>query len=262
MCKERVHLVKKDYGVLVIAHGTKNNQAKILIENTVQAVQTPFPKTIAYLEFDKEQTISSGISLLENIGVNKIIIIPLFVSSGSTHLNEIKYMLGLDHSTNHPDIQQISINTPILWCSPMDDDPILFKLIFEQINMLSSNSSEENLLLIAHGSEQAYNNHIWKQLLEKLKQKIEHHYSFSAISYATLHPDNVTFVAKRLLRNGKKLIAIPLVISQGYLTEKKIPSKLDGLDVMWNGQTLIPHPLMTSWLEAKISERIVQEEER
>lgn len=261
MGKERVNLVTKNYGVLVIAHGTKNKHAKTLIENTVQDVQTPFPKTIAYLEFDEELTISSGISLLENIGVNKIIIIPLFVSSGSTHLDEIKYMLGLDYSTNHPDIQQISKNTPILWCSPMDDDPILYELIFEQLSSLSSNSSEENLLLIAHGSEKAHNNLIWKQLLEKIKQKIEHHYSFAAISYATLHPDNVTFVAESLLQNGKKLIVIPLVMSQGYLTEKKIPSKLEGLNVIWNGQTLIPHPLMTSWLEAKISEKIVQEEE-
>lgn len=44
----------------------------------------------------------------------------------------------------------------------------------------------------------------------------------------------------------------PLFLSAGYFTMKVIPSRLKELDYAYSGETLLPHPLLGTWLERQI----------
>ncbi len=82
-------------GVLVIAHGSRSKQWVRLVDDAAKQVKTDHPLTVGFLELVKGRKIQDGIDALEAQGVNRIFAIPLFASSGSKHIEEIRFMLGL-----------------------------------------------------------------------------------------------------------------------------------------------------------------------
>lgn len=84
-------------GVLVISHGSRDQGWVDLVDEAVNAVHLPvdIPIYASYLELVEGRLIQDGIHSLEAQGVTEIIVVPLFVSSGSTHIDEISYALGV-----------------------------------------------------------------------------------------------------------------------------------------------------------------------
>ncbi len=84
------------YGVLVISHGSRDGKWVRLVDEAVAQVLRPsdIPIVSSFLEIVEGRLIQDGIRTLERQGVTDIIAVPLFVSSGSTHVDEIGYALG------------------------------------------------------------------------------------------------------------------------------------------------------------------------
>ena len=82
-------------GILVIAHGSPNEDWCAPVRDTVAEVDLPYPAELGFLEFVPNETINNAVEKLDDAGVTKIIAVPLFVSSHSSHIQEIEYVLGL-----------------------------------------------------------------------------------------------------------------------------------------------------------------------
>src|SRR5690606_29380403 len=87
-------------GVLVISHGSRDPHWVGLVREACAAVTLPAelagaPVECAFLELVDGHLIQDGIDRLERTGVTDIIVVPLFLSSGSTHVAEIAWALGL-----------------------------------------------------------------------------------------------------------------------------------------------------------------------
>ncbi|UTR11062.1 cobalamin biosynthesis protein CbiX [Evansella sp. LMS18] len=252
--KEGVFKLETKYGVLIIAHGSKSQGWEDQIKRTVDKVQCAYPIVISYLEFSV-MTIERGIEELEEMGVTQIIIVPLFVSSGSSHIEEIKFALGISHAfSGRADIQPVKLQVPVIWREPMNAHPIVLDILSDQIQELSKAPEKESLLIAAHGSKQPSLSEKWSEQLEKIKSGLERRFAFEQVEYGSLYPDNLREAAEDLLSKGGKVLVIPLVLSEGYLTKKSIPAKLDGLDYIWNGKTIVPHNLVARWIEQQIGE--------
>jgi len=65
------------------------------VRDVVAEVYLPYPVELGFLEFVPNETINDSVKRLDNAGVTKIISVPLFVSSHSSHIQEIEYVLGL-----------------------------------------------------------------------------------------------------------------------------------------------------------------------
>lgn len=254
--------MKTKYGVLIIAHGSKSQEWEDQIKRTVDKVQCPFPIVISYLEFSK-MTIERGIEELEEMDVTQIIVVPLFVSSGSTHIEEVKFALGISHAfSGRADIQPVKLQVPVIWREPINAHSIVLDILSERIQELSKAPEKESLLIAAHGSKQQDLSLKWKEQLEKIKSGLERRFAFQLVEYGTLYPDNLRKAAERLLDKGGKVLVIPLVLSEGYLTKKSIPAILDGLDYIWNGKTIVPHDLVARWIEREIGEAAAEAERK
>ncbi|MNR46508.1 CbiX [compost metagenome] len=48
------------------------------------------------------------------------------------------------------------------------------------------------------------------------------------------------------------VLVAPLFLSAGYFTKKTIPSRLEGLECRYSGEALLPHPLLTDWINRQI----------
>jgi len=86
---------QEKYGILVIAHGSPSESWCSPVRDAVAEVDLPYPVELGFLEFVPNETINDAVERLDNAGVTKIIAIPLFISSHSSHIQEIEYVVGL-----------------------------------------------------------------------------------------------------------------------------------------------------------------------
>ncbi|MCD4810665.1 MAG: CbiX/SirB N-terminal domain-containing protein, partial [Methanosarcinales archaeon] len=86
---------KEKYGILVIAHGSPGEDWCAPVRDAVAEVDLPYPVELGFLEFVPNETINFAVERLDDAGVTKIIAIPLFISSHSSHIQEIEYVVGL-----------------------------------------------------------------------------------------------------------------------------------------------------------------------
>jgi sirohydrochlorin cobaltochelatase len=237
-----------DAAVLVIAHGSPDPDWIRLVEETVSHTKLNVPVRAAYLGGVPGRSIADEVCRLERMGAEAIITVPLFVTAGSSHVNEIQYMLGLLPSAGFSsDVQKIPVETPIVWSPPLEDHPIVEEIVAERVRALTDDPSQEALLLVGHGSEWPGLRERWERLLQRMAVRLQNRFSFSAAWYATLRPDTVAERAC-LLASEHKLVVVPLFVSQGYFTRQAIPGRLAGVPFRYTGETYLPHPLVSDWI--------------
>ncbi|MBU9711888.1 sirohydrochlorin chelatase [Evansella tamaricis] len=242
-------------GVLVVAHGSQNQKWVALIEEAVASLETSAPVTIGYLELIEGKSIADGVRFLENQGVDNIAVIPFFVCSGSTHLNEIQYALGvIEEPAFDTDIELIHPKVPVIWGKAMDAHPLILEVLEARIQPLSEMPFQESLLLVAHGSDRPHFQPVWEETLEDMVEYFKEKFGFSEAGYGTVLPDTITEAAGDLSANGKKkVVAVPVFLSDGYYTSKKIPAKLEGFPHVYNGSAYLPHPSIRLWLQDQVN---------
>ncbi|MFS1514202.1 sirohydrochlorin chelatase [Chengkuizengella sp. SCS-71B] len=246
------------YGLLVISHGSRNEKWVHLVDQAVDEVQLPnsIPKESSFLELVENRLIQDGIYRLEAKGVTDIIVIPLFVSSGSTHLDEISYALKV---TSKPaletDMEPLNIKANIHLGVPVDDDPIIANILYERISDLSDNSQQEVICLVGHGSNEKGFHDKWRNGLNSLAKRIQQIGNFAGSESAMLLPNQVA--SKMKILNNKypehKVIIVPLFLSEGYFTNEVIPSRLKDFTYLYNGKPILPDKKISQWIEQQVS---------
>ena len=89
---------EEDYeqiGILVVAHGHFIESWCGPVRDAVEEMTMPYPTELGFLEMVPNETINIAVDKLDEKGVTKIIAVPLFISSSSSHIAEIEYVLGL-----------------------------------------------------------------------------------------------------------------------------------------------------------------------
>jgi sirohydrochlorin ferrochelatase len=242
----------KKHGVLVIAHGSSKKDWVQLVDEAVNQVDIDLPVVSCFLEMVEYRSIPDGIRQLEGQGVNEIIAVPLFVSSGSTHIEEISYSLGLNlHPKLENEEEPFKINAVVRVCNAMDDHPLISKILIERAKEMSIDPKQEIVLLVGHGSELEGFKEVWEKGMASLAVKIHQEVGFAAVSYATMQPDNLHYRLRTLSRKNRVLV-LPMFLSEGYFTRKMIPSRMEGLNYVYTGKTYLPHPYISQWIEGVV----------
>lgn len=250
----------KELGVLVIAHGSSKKDWVDLVDQAVGQVQLDLPVVTSFLEMVEGRSIQDGIYALESQGVTEIIAVPLFVSSGSTHVEEIGYLLGANkHPGIEVDEEPFQIKARVRMCPAMDDHPLIRDILLERAKEMSVKPEEEVVLLVGHGSDVEGFKQIWEKGMASLAEQIRKKLGFAAAALATMHPDNLN---QRLRKWSQKyrVLVLPLFLSEGYFTRKVIPSRMEGLEYVYTGKTYLPSPLISRWIEAVVQEELSKRE--
>lgn len=265
-------------GILVISHGSREaawvhqveelvSEATVLFKDALlrdscngtrlqqqignSCEMASIPIVAVFLELVEGKLIQDGITALEQQGVTHIHVMPLFVSYGSSHIEEIKQAFGFEPVSDFiGDLEPFHVQAVVQFQEPVVDDPEVIAVLQEQILSMSCNPSNEAILLLGHGSSIDYFYQLWDDGMKQLMQKLDADSSFVAIDYAPLLPEQSRTHLEQLLQMPQvnSVIVVPLFISAGYFTRKVIPSRLSGLDYVYTGETLLPHREMTKLL--------------
>lgn len=246
-------------GVLVISHGSRERKWVSLVDEAVHelASRMDIPVVSSYLELVEGRLIQDGITALEDQGVTDIVVIPLFVSSGSTHVDEIAYAIGAKAVPDmETDLAPFRVRSRVHFGTPMDDDPEIAAMVWDKVKELSANPAKEVILLVGHGSRHDLFRSRWEKGINSLAQRVSE-VSGTGADYALLSPGDVRDKVTSWMERGCDVIVAPLFLSEGYFTEKVIPDRLQGLECRYSGRTLLPHPLLPQWMESQ-AKRLLQ----
>lgn len=249
-------------GVLVISHGSRDPHWVGLVREACAAVTLPAelagaPVECAFLELVDGHLIQDGIDRLERTGVTDIIVVPLFLSSGSTHVAEIAWALGLRAEPGvDTDLSRFRVAARLHMTGPIDDAPDMARLMAEKLVPLSEDPGRELVLLIGHGSEAEGFRELYERGLASLARQVKEIGGFAEADYALLLPDQTAAKLRdwQSRRPDLTVLAAPVFLGEGYFTNRIIPGRLAGFPHKYSGRTLLPSPRVPAWISRKISE--------
>lgn len=246
-------------GALVIAHGSSKSEWVAMVDETVERVEVEMPVAVGFLELVEGRGIPDAVRSLEDQGVEEMIAVPLFVSSGSNHIAEIAHLLGVEAPFSvETDVSPLEMNARVRFCRPMDDHPYIAQILTERAKSLSTDPQNEWLLLVGHGNDTPVLHEEWEKAMKRLAGQVQQATGFAGVSHATFHPDNLRERAEALARDYR-LLVVPLFLSEGYFTRKAIPSRLEGIPYIYSGKTYLPHPLVSRWISTTVREALEEQ---
>lgn len=249
-------------GVLVISHGSREAEWVQLVDEAVAAAAASLPLAgipvySSFLEIVEGRLIQDGIDELERQGVTDMLVIPLFVSSGSTHVDEIGQAFGLPWVSDlEGDLGTFRVEAKVHYGLPINDDSEIAELLAAHAADLSREPAKEALLLIGHGSKEDVFHQRWELGLKQLSEQLRKLGGYARAAYAMLLPDQAAMklAGMQAQHPEEAVIVVPLFLSQGYFTNHVIPTRLAGLDYRYNGRAMLPHPAIERWLGRQMTE--------
>ncbi|MDD3753255.1 MAG: sirohydrochlorin nickelochelatase [Methanobacterium sp.] len=137
-------------GVLLVGHGSRLPYGKDVLSNlaTIYKKQTEYPVEIGFMNMNKP-SIPTSINKLAQMGVEKIVVTPVFLAPGVHTRQDIPRILGLNngdephehghdhhhgHSHDHDEDEEISFQGEIVYTEPLGADPKIVAIIKDRVN--------------------------------------------------------------------------------------------------------------------------------
>lgn len=293
---------EKKVGVLVLAHGG-NSQWNQEVLNAVEPLKEQYAVETAFGMADRSM-IQAKIHQIEQQGVDKIIVVPLFISSYSPIIRQTEYLLGLrdtladspmlmhhasdsNHSSDHhavatggetadsgnhrserhtDELKPVERNAEIILTRPLDDHLLVAEILVERMEEISEDPHHETVIIAAHGPDGEEDNRRWLHTMESLAIQVraiqkERGQPFQHIFCVTLRDDAPADIYEQAKENLRSLvrqanqsgdvIIVPLLLSKGGI-EKGVVKRLEGLPYKWTGNTLLPHPNITEFIQLSV----------
>ena len=262
---------RSDIGVLLIAHGSSSESWCAPVRAAAGNVDLPYPAELGFLEGVLGESIEDAVDKLNSHGVSEIVAVPLFVSSSSNHIGEIKYILGLgDAIPGDEDLVQVNTTANITLTSAMDDHWIISSILANHAADLSEDPCNETVVTISHGVSDndaifAGWNESGASLAEQTLFRLRyiHNLDIGGSRYSlarlneTLHPDLAARAVIEDISATSTPVVLPLFLSPGYNTNTKIPALLANLTYIYDSEkTLATHPAFAEWIDISVYEAV------
>jgi sirohydrochlorin ferrochelatase/sugar lactone lactonase YvrE len=256
-------------GILVVAHGSTSESWCDSVRDAIDDANLDYPVEIGFLEMVDNETIPDAVEKLEEQGVTDVVAVPLFVSSNSGHIDEIKYILGLSDDGPEEDLVQVDTDATIVLCDAMDDHSFIAEIIADRAAKLTDNAEGETVVLALHGTTdediEGWNESA-SSLASKTKLILRHSMGIDIqdVKYGFMNVDEsseeyeLSNVVSEVAETSHAIV-IPVFICEGYYTNTKIPSLLDGLDYEYpeaGERALTPHTSVGDWIEVMVAQEL------
>jgi len=257
-------------GILVISHGSREKEWIRLVDESVAEAAGAVARRLAddgrdgetsravsfessFLELVEGRLIQDGIDRLAAAGVTDLFVLPLFISSGSTHVDDIAQSFGfapVNERAGEMEPFRVPPGIRLTMGAPINDDPEIAERLWHNVRELSSDPKRESLLLIAHGSREAGFYERYQDGMMRLAERVRALGGLARARTAMLLPSEAgaALAQMRSERPEEAVLVAPLFISKGYFTNQVIPSRLAGQDYRYNGQALLPDSAVAHWM--------------
>lgn len=217
---------KPAYGILMLAHGggPRWNKEVTALRDQVNAkipAEVSFGMAIGGAQV---REIQDGVDRLERRSVRKIVAVPLFISSDSEVMDQVRYALGITDTPSktlaermrasghehryHREEQapkspfkstyldvggsapkQVKTRVPLVLMPALDDHTLVGEILADRAKALSKEPGRETVFLVAHGPVEDDKNRAWLETLGRLGADLKTKGGFKDVKAATLRDD-------------------------------------------------------------------------
>ncbi|MBO8126939.1 MAG: hypothetical protein H0Z38_06865 [Firmicutes bacterium] len=238
-------------GVVIVTHGSAEKTWEDGLGQVLEKAGLPGPGEVTlfqggyvattYLK-DGAPNLDPWVELLLARGCTKIKLIPLFVSSLSSHVAELA-----EYARNRQEL---------VMGRALDDHPLIVQLLSQEYSRLVQENqlTETAVILAGHGARgrerewQRWAGALAEQVFLSLNMRPE----LRRVTYASVYSPDLRTKAEVFWREGWSSLVLPLFLSAGIFTTKVIPDKLKGLP-FYLGAPYLPNPLIGRWLVEQVT---------
>lgn len=253
-------------GLLVVAHGA-GAEWNARVRETVAQVQWDGPVGLAFLMGEEKESAgwNAAVERLAAEGAQRIVVVPLMVSSYGSHYRQIRYYAGElaelpaelashDHGTH------AAPPVPMRVTAALDDAPELAAALGARWAELDKADRGRPLLLVAHGPNDSADAVKWVTHIAAVSEGLRVR-TRSDLHVALLRddaPPDIRRAAVAAMRDtvlamagraADSVVAMPVMISAGSITRVKIPADLEGLPIRYRPEPLAPRAELARWIE-------------
>ena len=272
-----VGAVPATVGVLLVAHGGDSSWNQRVLDVAAD-VRTLTPIEVGFLMGPAARTrrFQDQVARLVSRGVQRIVVVPLLVSSFSGHFLQIRYLAGapvlLDSAMMHhlhmAGLEPARVRVPLVVTPAMDDAPEVAALLAERARSLADDPASRALFIVAHGPNSSEDHAAWMRNLRIIADSVRARVPFRDVRVEVVRDDAPAAVRAEAVAGvrdlielqyaatGKPVLVVPLFISQGSITRQNIPRDLAGLPIVYRGEPLLPSDHVTRWIERRVREAI------
>lgn len=263
-------------GVIVVAHGG-GPEWNAGVFTAVQQAGLAQPVEVAFLMGPAAPThrFQDAVARLRQAGASRAIVVPLFVSSRSGHVDQVRWLMGLTeqldtvmhHHLHMSGIERPSDRMPLTLTPAIDDATELVEALAARAESLRPNPSTRGaLLLVGHGpnveSEYAY----WMEHLRRVASGVRERTGWRDVRIGLVKDDAPAAERAEAVRNVRDLAelqaaaardsvtVVPVLLAPGKLTKVGLPRDLANLPIRYTGEPLLPHPAMGRWIARRVRE--------
>jgi sirohydrochlorin ferrochelatase len=263
-------------GTLVVAHGGGPSwDAKV--DTIARAARTGGPVAVSFLMGPgaPAHRFQDAVAKLAAQGAREIVIVPLFVSSHSGHIQQVRYLAGevdtLDHTMMHhlhmAGIERPKARVPMRVTRALDDAPELAHVLADRARSLAKEPGAQALMLVGHGPNDAEDNAAWMENLRRVADSVRALTGFRDVKVGLVRDDAPPPVRAEAVRGiretielqhaltGRDVVVVPILVSSGSVSRDKLPADLAGLPIVYRATPLLPHPAMARWIESAVAPR-------
>jgi hypothetical protein len=168
------------------------------------------------------------------------------------------------HSMATDGTTPVKSTVPIRMTPALNDHPIVASVLASRARAISSNPTQEALVIVAHGPNEEEDNRRWLADMESLAARVGQSEKFASLEYLTLRDDapkpvrdaateQLRGIVQRELSAGRRVLIVPLLISFGGI-ERGLRERLEGLSYTMAEAALMPDDRLGTWVLA-MSER-------
>jgi sirohydrochlorin ferrochelatase len=259
-------------GLLVVAHGAGLEWNERVRATVGQVKWDRGPVGLAFLMGPEKESSgwNAAVAQLVAEGARRIVVVPLMVSSHGSHYRQIRYFAGElaelpaelakhDHGTHSAPPVPMRV-TPAL-----DDAPELAGALAARWAELGETDRRRPLLLVAHGPNDSTDAIQWIAHITSVSEGLRAR-TRSDLHVALLRDDAPAEVRRSAVkamrdsvlamseRAADSVVAMPVMISAGSITQVKIPADLDGLPIRYRAEPLAPRAELARWIERRAAE--------
>ncbi|MGH7719191.1 MAG: sirohydrochlorin chelatase [Gemmatimonadaceae bacterium] len=264
-----------EVGTVLVAHGA-SAEWNAEIERIARAVNTGGPVAVAYLmgEAARSHRFQDVVRDLSSRGAREIVVVPLLVSSHSGHYEQIRWLAGetdsLDRTMMHhlhmSGLARPTVGTPLRLAPALDDAPEMARVLSDRALALATVPREQALFLVGHGPNSAVDYAHWMMNLRRVADSVRAITGFHDVRVDLVRDDAPPHVrAEAVTRvreliglqralTGRPVVVVPVLISRGRVSREKFLADLQGLDVVYSGDPLLPHAELGRWIERRVRE--------
>lgn len=276
-------------GVLILAHGGKANWNEE-VQKVRAEVDKVYPAEVAF-GMASRRTIQAAADKLVERGVERIVAVPLFISSHSTVITSTEYLLGqradapkdlaifakMDHGdgghgshgggnsahSTYDGTKPIDLKVPVTMTSALDDHPKVAEILTARAKALGGKPENEVVIVVAHGPVDEASNRKWLADMSSLVATMKRETAFKRIEYMTVRDDapepirsqataELRAIVEKAMAESSEVLIVPLLLSFGGI-EEGVKKRLEGLPYRMSHQGLLPDERLAKWVILSVS---------